>query len=548
MWTLLSSLGLLFSLGGCARKVPVVIDPLLSPKLANVDAKNTNDPLYTKARVFDRFLNLQLMPDEMVGLLKNCQLLPPDNPFCYAIINFYPLEEKLKAKRALPIVRSAKVKPRFFKDQIQNWNDLRVSPVSSTLPQVAALSHNQLDLLKRKALEEKGCPNLISLSIAAVLEDGLPDKSNLGEIADLFEKGAKCIPYDSVDKANFITRAGLFQFSLKNYKRAQKLFEMVTEMEEAFAARAHYWIDRCKRAQMEEGESISVPEPLKKQYPISFHTITAMTALKQDPGRILLTPDPKEMTRSQNETNLNSLIESAEILLRFGFIQSANKVLDWAVQDFDQTEPEVRIYLAELKKETGDFHAKIQILSDVSLRFPNYLSLRTMTFLFPKAYFQFFEKNTQGIDPYFLLAIARRESAFRVDAISSAKAKGLLQVLPATGRSVNSGNKQNLLDPSQNVEAGAKYVRGLIQKNGGKIHYALAAYNAGPYRLDEWLKRYTFATEDPYLFIDLIPYRETREYVAAVLRNYYWYRRIYERDYTLTINNLIDSSFVIKLP
>ncbi len=75
-----------------------------------------------------------------------------------------------------------------------------------------------------------------------------------------------------------------------------------------------------------------------------------------------------------------------------------------------------------------------------------------------------------------------------------------------------------------NVEIGAKYIIELLKKTNGQIHLALAAYNAGPNRLNTWSSRYT--VDDPILFVDMIPFRETRDYVASVLRNYYWYRRI----------------------
>jgi soluble lytic murein transglycosylase len=60
------------------------------------------------------------------------------------------------------------------------------------------------------------------------------------------------------------------------------------------------------------------------------------------------------------------------------------------------------------------------------------------------------------------------------------------------------------------------------------MDFALAAYNAGPNKVEEWKKRYD--TQDPMLFIDLIPYNETRTYVAKVLRNHYWYSALYERN------------------
>ncbi|NDD91764.1 hypothetical protein EBZ37_06740, partial [bacterium] len=78
-----------------------------------------------------------------------------------------------------------------------------------------------------------------------------------------------------------------------------------------------------------------------------------------------------------------------------------------------------------------------------------------------------------------------------------------------------------------NVRLGVKFFRHLVTRFSGKVDLALAAYNAGPERVDDWLRRYQ--VEDPVLFVDLIPFRETREYVSLISRNYYWYLQIYAR-------------------
>jgi soluble lytic murein transglycosylase-like protein len=65
----------------------------------------------------------------------------------------------------------------------------------------------------------------------------------------------------------------------------------------------------------------------------------------------------------------------------------------------------------------------------------------------------------------------------------------------------------------------------LVERYDGNVEFALAAYNAGPERVDVWRMRYP--VENRLLFLDLIPFKETREYVASIARNYYWYQRLY---------------------
>jgi soluble lytic murein transglycosylase len=83
---------------------------------------------------------------------------------------------------------------------------------------------------------------------------------------------------------------------------------------------------------------------------------------------------------------------------------------------------------------------------------------------------------------------------------------------------------RELFNPSTNIQVGSKYFSSLMRTYGGDAELALAAYNAGPHRVDQWIKRYP--VKDRILFLDLIPFKETREYVAAIARNYFWYVRL----------------------
>ncbi len=124
------------------------------------------------------------------------------------------------------------------------------------------------------------------------------------------------------------------------------------------------------------------------------------------------------------------------------------------------------------------------------------------------------------IDPWLLMAVSRRESAFNPHARSHAGATGLMQLLPATAKQVASKHgkrapqRDDLITARTNMELGALYLSGLLDRYQGNRVLALAAYNAGPHRVDKWLNTY----QAPFdVFIESIPYYETREYVQAVL-------------------------------
>ncbi len=119
------------------------------------------------------------------------------------------------------------------------------------------------------------------------------------------------------------------------------------------------------------------------------------------------------------------------------------------------------------------------------------------------------------------MAIARRESAFYPWAQSPVGARGLMQLMPATGREVASslGKRQSssdLFDVEHNVLLGSAYYRQLLDRFDGNRVFALTAYNAGPHRVNRWRNKPGQGVPVD-VWIDTIPYKETREYVQAVL-------------------------------
>jgi peptidoglycan lytic transglycosylase len=120
-----------------------------------------------------------------------------------------------------------------------------------------------------------------------------------------------------------------------------------------------------------------------------------------------------------------------------------------------------------------------------------------------------------------LMSIARRESAFYPQANSPVGARGLMQLMPATGKEVASSlgkrhRKSDLYQIDHNVLLGSTYYRQLLDRYNGNRVFALTAYNAGPHRVDRWRSR-SGASVPVEVWVETIPYRETRNYVQAVL-------------------------------
>ena len=157
--------------------------------------------------------------------------------------------------------------------------------------------------------------------------------------------------------------------------------------------------------------------------------------------------------------------------------------------------------------------AKVGYLNDVNLRFP--LGFETEI----KHY-----AGNQKINPAWAFAITRRESSFMSDANSPAGAKGLMQIMPATAKQLarKKVSNQYLFKAKNNIKLGTKYLRNLLDRHHGNQVLATAAYNAGPHRVKSWLKDAKPLPAD--VWIETIPFKETREYVKSVLA----YQQIYQ--------------------
>jgi len=152
---------------------------------------------------------------------------------------------------------------------------------------------------------------------------------------------------------------------------------------------------------------------------------------------------------------------------------------------------------------------------------------------FPLPYRDQLEKyaRRRDLDLYFLAALVRQESEFDPRAVSRARAYGLTQILPATGRQLSRKlgirhyRTSLLYQPDINLNMGTYYLRTLIDELDGHTEAALASYNAGKSRAKAWLGWADY--REPAEYVETVPFTETRNYIQTVLRNADIYRRLY---------------------
>jgi soluble lytic murein transglycosylase len=192
---------------------------------------------------------------------------------------------------------------------------------------------------------------------------------------------------------------------------------------------------------------------------------------------------------------------------------------------------------AQLFTDTGHYDRAIEVMKR---SIPSYFAVDIPTLpraywdaLFPRPYWPDLKKFSlnNGLDPYLVASLIRQESEFNPLAVSRANAVGLMQLLPKTGKTVahqvslKHYTPAQLFTPAVNLQLGTRYFRGMVDKFGGSFEHALAAYNAGSDRVEDWMGQGKY--RDSAEFVESIPFTETREYVQAIMRNAAVYKQLY---------------------
>ena len=153
---------------------------------------------------------------------------------------------------------------------------------------------------------------------------------------------------------------------------------------------------------------------------------------------------------------------------------------------------------------------------------------RLLRIMFPMPYQDIIRREARGrgLDPFFVTALMRQESRFNHQAVSGAGAIGLMQVMPATGRQLGGAmTRERLMEPEVNIRLGTKFLADLMAMYDSREDAVLVAYNAGPSRMNRWQAFPEFRSPD--LFVERIPFNETRDYVKVVRVNTTIYRALY---------------------
>ncbi|MBK5294202.1 MAG: transglycosylase SLT domain-containing protein, partial [Acidobacteriia bacterium] len=322
--------------------------------------------------------------------------------------------------------------------------------------------------------------------------------------------------------------------------------ELFPESEQAAAAL--YYLGRLSEASGDAAAAKAYQQAIVARYPNYYYAVLARERLSEKPvstagvspsviaflSSLRLAPAGSYGDFGQDSaTKLR--IDRARLLSSAGFPDLAETELRFAART-DSKPALLAIELAQSASRRGAVDISLRYIKSVS---PGYLNWDLESapsdfwlLAFPMPFKQSLEKRSKenDLDPNMVAALVRQESEFDPKAVSSARAVGLTQVLPGTGREISRKlgirySASMLYQADSNLQLGTFYLKRLVDSLGGRWEAALAAYNAGKTRAVNWLTWGQF--REPSEFIETIPFSETRNYVQTVLRNADIYRRLY---------------------
>lgn len=319
----------------------------------------------------------------------------------------------------------------------------------------------------------------------------------------------------------------------KDPKSAYKYFsKMFLEVKTPISkARASYWAGKASE-ELGNREDLKIWYERAAAFPATFYGQLALKKLNRE----LFLPS-QSIEFNQNEFKKfkeNELVRALILLL-----QVENRKLSRIFAMHLVTQAKNTKDILMLSKILNDFNQVSFSIFVGKKAIYNNIYIPSLNFPVPDTeLMNLINKNTEIPLPV-TLAITRQESAFDIKAKSRAGARGLMQLMPRTARITAKKNnykyKRIYLTsrPAYNVKIGSFYFKEMLNKFNGSYVLALAAYNAGPSRVNRWLKVYGDPRKneiDPVTWMELIPISETRNYVQRVIEGIYMYRMLVKNE------------------
>jgi soluble lytic murein transglycosylase len=316
-------------------------------------------------------------------------------------------------------------------------------------------------------------------------------------------------------------------------KRAEKRLEPLARgrISDIEVQRARYWLGKMQRARGDEAGGRKLLEQLVDAVPLSYYGLLAADVLGT----------PVEVERAflgdRNGPPADLSLDRAGWLINGGFPDAARLEM-YSRLHTGRLGREARLGLATLLHSVGDHYRAVRTVVDgfgdaleqgIDERWREAWELA-----WPRPFGELVHAAVGEFrgDPALVYAVMREESTFRPKVESPVGARGLMQIIPRTGDEIAEALGEEEFDSARlfvadtNVRFGTYYLKHLLGRFSHKQPFAIAAYNAGPEAVGRWVSRDGQGDFD--IFVDSVPYGETRRYLRKVIRSFRVYRLLYE--------------------
>ena len=382
------------------------------------------------------------------------------------------------------------------------------------------------------------------------------------EAISQFQKMVNSYPHGAfVASANW--RIGWINFISGNYRKAADVFSEAASKysESPIRDMLLYWAGKSNEKTEKTESAVRYYQQVAEEYPYTYYGHRGKAKLTKKSGNKVKIIDPffQRVLKiapvyAEKEIGLSSAERfhymRVKELIATGFYKDALKEIRLIARNVSVNTPGKILWSGNLYLRAEGYFKSVEImegfLSELSYKKKSSLHVEYWKLLFPLAYLEAVADNARGfqLDPFLLEGLIRQESIFDPDSLSRSGAIGLMQLMPKTGKYEyikkykDKFHLEKLYIPEINISLGSQHLAYLFKKTKGDPVLALAGYNAGLSRALKWKK--TLNSSDMDVFIEMIPYRETKMYVKKVLRNYFNYITLYgdeeEKDKTLALN------------